>query len=514
MTTIVQAVLILIWAFIAYADSILHFAHLYVPTVSGFVVGVILGDPVAGLIIGGTCELIFIGIYPVGGAVPPDPIAGTIVAAAIAIPLGMTAAMAVPLAVPVALLASRVAIPVYTANAAFIHRADAYNERGEFGKAYVMHYLGGVWQYGAMAIVVFAGVVLGAVPIQALLAWVDANAPSLWGALGVGANLMVPVGLATLLTLYWNVRYIPLFLLGFVLAGCLGLGVVPVAIVGGVFAIMYYAIWAAPKPTQTDGGTEKAEKKLTSSDMRAAFFRHYFLQNSWCFERMQTLGYYYAIMPIVEKLYSKEEAIERGKMHLEFYNTNPDASALIFGMNIAMEEQHADMDAIRGIKNGLIGALAGIGDSLFGFAGRSIIVSIGAALALTGNVLGVVVIVVLGFLYMGLAKWYFQAYGYKMGVGIVDEMRTGGIDRITTSIGLLGSATIGGIAATWVSATTPIVYGIVNVQAVLDGILPKMLPLAFTVLAVTLIRRGWGLGKTLMLFFFIGLFLGYIGILA
>jgi len=514
MATIVQAVLILIWAFIAYADSIIHFAHLYVPTVSGFVVGVILGDPVAGLIIGGACELIFIGIYPVGGAVPPDPIAGTIVATALAIPLGMSATVAVPLAVPVALLASRVAIPVYTANAAFIHRADAYNERGEFGKAYLMHYLGGVWQYGAMAVVVFAGVLLGAAPIQALDEWVTANMPALWSALGVGANLMVPAGLACLLQLYWNVRYIPLFLLGFVLAGSLGLGIVSVAIIGGVFAIMYYAIWSAPRPTQTDGGTEKAEKKLTSSDMRGAFIRHYLLQNSWCFERMQTLGYYYAIMPIVEKLYSKEEAIERGKMHLEFYNTNPDASALIFGMNLAMEEQHADMDAIRGIKNGLIGALAGIGDSLFGFAGRSIIVSIGAALALEGNFLGPVVIIVLGFLYMGLAKWYFQVYGYRMGVGIVDEMRRGGIERITTAIGLLGSASLGSIAATWIWVVTPLEFGVVKVQAVLDGILPKMLPLAFTILAVTLLRRGWGLNKTLMLFLFAGIVLGYIGILA
>jgi len=233
---------------------------------------------------------------------------------------------------------------------------------------------------------------------------------------------------------------------------------------------------------------------------------------------MQALGYYYAIMPVVEKFNTKEEAIERGKMHLEFYNTHPSASALILGVNLALEEQKQPIDVVRSMKNGLIGPMAGIGDSLMGFAGRAIIVSIGASLAIAGSISGPLFILGVSLLMFMGVKWVLTTQGYNMGLGIIDEMRRGGVEKVTNAIGILGSMAIGSILATWVSVTTPlkfVVSGIelVSLQEVLNRILPKMLPLVAIVLAMTTLRRGLSLTKTMLLFFLAGTVLAAIGIL-
>jgi len=520
MATVVQALLCAVYTILAYQDALVQFSHFYVPTIAGLITGAIMGDVTTGLIIGGTCELIFIGIYPVGGARPPEPTVGTVIGTALAIETGMGIELALPIAVPIAVLGAQVFTLVLTASVVFIHAADRFNAEGKFGSAYWMHLIAGpLLISGGMALLVFVGVWLGAGPVSAFNDWVAANVPWLWGALGVGASCMVPVGLAALLRIYWNLRFIPFFLLGFTLAAVMGVGIVPIALIGGAVGLIFYVYVKLTPGTLTDGGTEKkAEKKLTSSDFFWAFMRHHLLQNSWCFERMQALGYYYAIMPVVEKLYSKKEAIERGKMHLEFYNTHPSASAVILGIDLALEEQKQPIDVIRSMKNGLIGPMAGIGDSLMGFAARAIIVSIGASMALAGSFLGPIFILVVSFIMFNGVKWVLTTEGYKMGLGVIDEMRRGGVEKVTTAIGILGSMAIGTILATWVAITTPLKYVVggvelVSLQAVLDGILPKMLPLFTLILAITALGRGLTLTKTMLLFFLVGALLAAVGIL-
>jgi len=170
------------------------------------------------------------------------------------------------------------------------------------------------------------------------------------------------------------------------------------------------------------------------------------------------------------------------------------------------------------MKSGLIGPMAGIGDSLMGFAARAIIVSIGASLAIAGNVAGPIFILVVSFIMFNGVKWLLMTQGYKMGLGMIDEMRRGGVEKVTTAIGILGSMAIGTVLATWVSITTPLKYVVsgitlVTLQDVLNGILPKMLPLLTLILAMTALRRGLSITKTMLLFFLVGTVLAAIGIL-
>ena len=122
-----------------------------------------------------------------------------------------------------------------------------------------------------------------------------------------------------------------------------------------------------------------AEKiKLSKKDRIAVAWRHQFLQGSWNYERMQNGGWCYSIIPAIKKLYpNKEDRVSALKRHLEFYNTHPYVSAPVMGVALALEEERAngaDINdtAIQGVKVGMMGPLAGVGDTVFWFTLRPI----------------------------------------------------------------------------------------------------------------------------------------------
>ena len=98
----------------------------------------------------------------------------------------------------------------------------------------------------------------------------------------------------------------------------------------------------------------------------------------------------------------------------------------IFGVTMALEEERAnsaDVDdaAISGVKIGMMGPLAGAGDPLFWFTLRPILLSLGASLAVSGNVLGPLLFFILWNIMAAAVKWYTQEFGYKAGVSITDD---------------------------------------------------------------------------------------------
>lgn len=124
-----------------------------------------------------------------------------------------------------------------------------------------------------------------------------------------------------------------------------------------------------------------AENKvqLSKSDRMSVCMRHQFLQGSWNYERMQNGGWCFAMIPAIKKLYSnKEDQIAALKRHMEFYNTHPYVSAPVIGVTLALEEDRAngaqvEDAAIQGVKVGMMGPLAGVGDPVFWFTLRPIL---------------------------------------------------------------------------------------------------------------------------------------------
>ena len=138
-----------------------------------------------------------------------------------------------------------------------------------------------------------------------------------------------------------------------------------------------------------------AEKiQLTKKDRLSVAWRHQFLQGSWNYERMQNGGWCYSIIPAIKKLYKDpQDRADALKRHLEFYNTHPYVSAPVMGVTLALEEERANgaeinNQAIQGVKVGMMGPLAGVGDPVFWFTLRPILGALGASLALGGSIVG------------------------------------------------------------------------------------------------------------------------------
>ena len=98
------------------------------PLVLGPIVGLILGDFKTGIIVGGSLELIMMGIVGIGSAT----LSGAILATAFAIVSKLDVSAAVALALPIATLGQLVGIFVRTANGYFVHMADKAAENADF----------------------------------------------------------------------------------------------------------------------------------------------------------------------------------------------------------------------------------------------------------------------------------------------------------------------------------------------------------------------------------------------
>lgn len=197
--------------------------------------------------------------------------------------------------------------------------------------------------------------------------------------------------------------------------------------------------------------------KLTKQDRISVWFRSFFLQGSWNYERMQNGGWVYAMIPAIKRLYkTKEERAAALERHLEFFNTHPYVASPVIGVTLALEEERAngapiDDITIQGVKVGMMGPLAGIGDPVFWFTVRPILGALAASLALSGNILGPIIfffawnIIRMGFM------WYTQEFGYKAGSRITDDLSGGLLQDITKGASILGMFILGSLVNRWVS---------------------------------------------------------------
>lgn len=208
-----------------------------------------------------------------------------------------------------------------------------------------------------------------------------------------------------------------------------------------------------------------AEKiQLSQKDRMAVAIRHQYLQGSWNYERMQNGGWAFSMIPAIKKLYpKKEDQIAALKRHLEFYNTHPYVSAPVIGVTLALEEGRANGEpiddvAIQGVKVGMMGPLAGVGDPVFWFTVRPILGALGASLALGGSILGPILFFVLWNVIRLAFLWYTQEFSYKAGASISSDLSGGMLGKVTEGASILGMFIIGALVERWVSISfTPIV---------------------------------------------------------
>ena len=275
---------------------------------------------------------------------------------------------------------------------------------------------------------------------------------------------------------------------------------------------------------------QTAVKKLTASDIRGVFIRSNLFQGSWNFERMQALGFCFCMVPAIRRLYPENNDDRKAaiKRHLEFFNTHPYVAAPVLGVTLAMEEQRAngapiDDAAINGLKVGLMGPLAGVGDPIFWGTVRPVFAALGAGIAMTGSLLGPLLFFVLFNLVRLLTRYYGVSYGYKKGVDIVNDMGGGFLQKLTEGASILGLFVMGALVNKWSHVNIPLVVSkitdqtghttVTTVQTILDQLMPGLVPLLLTFGCMWLLRKKVNALWIIVGFFAIGIFGYWIGLL-
>ena len=229
--------------------------------------------------------------------------------------------------------------------------------------------------------------------------------------------------------------------------------------------------------------------KLTKKDLQKVYIRNLFgLQWGWNYETMQGLGYCYVIMPILRRLYKNDPEKMKAALKTEigYFNTSQPMSHLIVGTDAALQEElgiEEAKDAIIGVKTGLMGPFAGVGDTIFITIYRALVFSIAAYMAMSGQAVALLIPIVCGIAMLAIRK-------LASGLG-------GQLKRLTDAASVLGLTVVGALVPSVVKAPMNISIVIgdtnpINLQSMLDKIMPAALPLAIVLLSY------WLLGKKKM----------------
>ena len=248
------------------------------------------------------------------------------------------------------------------------------------------------------------------------------------------------------------------------------------------------------------------ERMLTTKDLRSMYWRSTFLLGSFNFERMQAIGFCITLMPAIKKFYPDDKTQQAAalKRHLEFYNTHPWISSVVFGVTAAMEEQRSKGEdigdeTITNVKVGLMGPLAGVGDPIFWGTARPVLGALGASLAVTGNWMGPLIYFLGINIIRILTRWYGLKWGYERGTAMVTEVGGGQLKRITQIAAITGLFVMGALVSKWTTIKFPTVVSEVTaddgtvttttLQNILDKLLPGVAALGLTFLCMYLLNK-------------------------
>ena len=240
-----SALLVAIWAGLCALDDI-GTQMLRRPLLIAPVVGLIMGNLQAGLMIGATLEVMWMGVGNVGAYSAPDMISGTCIGTALGIASGGTE-VAVALAVPTSILAQQLLVIYKTGIVALNPIAEKVAESGDFSKIFRLNYIPMVIAFLIRAVPTFIAIYLGAGVIDTIVAALPA---SIMGGLKVAGSVIPSVGIGLLMLMMIKKAELWTFLIaGFALAVYLNLSVLPITLIALPIALIYdYAI---TKPTVT-----------------------------------------------------------------------------------------------------------------------------------------------------------------------------------------------------------------------------------------------------------------------
>ena len=236
-----QAILI---AFLYYfADAPFFFGEGYYvlqrPVVAGLLVGIVMGNPVQGVIVGATINLIFLGHMSVGGSIPSDMALGGYIGTAFALALNTTTEIALGAAVAISLLGFVVWVGRMTISATFAHWADNYAAKGDVKGVMLMNWLPAqimLFVFKMIVVTIFC-IAIGSSGVGAFLEGITGS--PIFNGLNVIGGMLPALGIALNLRAILKRETWPFLLIGFLLVSYFNISIIGVSLFGLAFAIIY-----------------------------------------------------------------------------------------------------------------------------------------------------------------------------------------------------------------------------------------------------------------------------------
>lgn len=268
-----------------------------------------------------------------------------------------------------------------------------------------------------------------------------------------------------------------------------------------------------------------ATKSLTKKDLVKSWALIYSSETCYNYERLQALGNTNMMMTVVKKLYdTKEEQVEALKTYMEFFNTEPSwMGTVIHGITVSMEEQKANGADITGedinaLRTGLMGPMAGIGDTISQAVVYPILAGICCSLALDGNFAGPILFEVVYKVLMIACGYSCFMLGYRQGKQAITKMlQSGTINKITEAFSIIGLTVVGNMAFSRVTVECPLQFTVgevdIVVQDMFDTLLPGVIPLVITLLVWWMVSKKMNPTLIIVVIFAVGIIGSLTGVL-
>lgn len=239
---VIQIILVFIVAFLAGMEGILDEFQFHQPIIACTLIGLVTGNLVPCLILGGTLQLIALGWANIGAAVAPDAALASVASAIILVLSGQGkagVASAIALAVPLAVAGLLLTIIVRTIATALVHFMDAAANEGNIRKVEFWQIVAICLQGLRIAIPAALILAIGAAPVRDLLT----SMPTwLTGGLAIGGGMVVAVGYAMVINMMATREVWPFFAIGFVLATVSQITLIGLGAIGVALALIYLAL--------------------------------------------------------------------------------------------------------------------------------------------------------------------------------------------------------------------------------------------------------------------------------
>ena len=232
-----------------------------------------------------------------------------------------------------------------------------------------------------------------------------------------------------------------------------------------------------------------------------------FLQASFNYERMQACGWLWGMLPGLQKIHTNKEDLKASMAHnLDFLNTHPFLVTFVMGIVLSLEQNKADTATIRSVRISAAGPLGGIGDALFWLTLVPITAGLTANMAMEGQIIGAVLFLIIFNAVQFAVRFGLMYWSYGLGTKAV-TLLTSSAKEFTRAASILGIFVVGGLIANYGGTSLRIVVGdpAINIQGLLDGVLPKLIPLLITLGIHVLIKQGWTPVKCIILILVVGI---------